>query len=92
MIAGIIGACVGSDRRTATGIGVGLAESVDAAIAGGRGFRVTFVFFVVAASFQAMVSVCLSLRNVCRSGFRRLKVRKTIQKMAIDGWCGVNSA
>ena len=92
MVAVTIGTCVGSDMRTATGIGVGMAVSVDAAIAGGRGFRGTFVFFLLAAGFRAMVSVCLSLRNVCRSGFRRLKMGNTIQKMVIDGWCGVNGA
>ena len=87
-----IGACVGSDMRTATGIGVGMAVSVDVAIARSRGFHGTFFFFLFAAGFRAMVSVCLSLRNVCRSGFRRLKVGKMIQKIVIDGWCGVNGA
>ena len=56
VMAVIIGACVGSDRGTATGSG-GVLVSADVAIAGGRGLRGTFVFYLFAAGFRAMVSV-----------------------------------
>ena len=51
-----IGTCVGSEGGTTTGSGSGMV-SADVAIAGGRGFRGTFCFFLFAAGFRAMVSV-----------------------------------
>ena len=45
VMAGTMGACVGSERRTVTGSGSGLPGGEDAAIAGGRGVRKCFVVF-----------------------------------------------
>ena len=59
VMAGTMGACVGSERRTSTGSGSGLSGGEDAVTAGGRDVRMIlhFVFLLVGAAFLPIVSV-----------------------------------